>query len=77
MAPQTREGVTDFDGNEMSTTGKVARFMHTGPTEASTSALACAPKPSPTKYGRRRAGPSNSVRMQNDIYMPAPFSPLR
>jgi hypothetical protein len=61
----------------MSTTGKVARFMHIWPYRSLDERVRLRAKAVADKVWPPPGGPEQFVRMQNDIYMPAPFSPLR
>ena len=61
----------------MSTTGKVARFMHIWPYRSLDERARLRAKAVADKVWPPPGGPEQFVRMQNDIYMPAPFSPLR
>jgi hypothetical protein len=61
----------------MSTTGTVARFMHIWPYKTLDERARLRAKAVADKVWPPPGGPEQFVRMQNDIYMPAGFSPLR
>jgi len=61
----------------MSVTGRVARFMHIWPYKSLDERARLRAKAVADKVWPPPAGPEQFVRMQNDIYVPAPFSPLR
>jgi hypothetical protein len=61
----------------MSATGQVARFMHIWPYKSLDERARLRAKAVANKVWPPPGGPEQFVSMQNDIYMPAPFSPLR
>ena len=61
----------------MSATGRVARFMHIWPYKSLDERARLRAKAVGDKVWPPPGGPEQFVRMQNDIYMPTPFSPLR
>jgi hypothetical protein len=61
----------------MATSGTVARFMHIWPYKSLDERLKLRAKAVNDKVWPPPGGPEQFVKMQNDIYMPAPFSPLR
>ena len=61
----------------MSATGRVARFMHIWPYKSLDERARLRAKAVADKVWPPPGGPEQFVGMQNDIYMPTPFSPLR
>jgi hypothetical protein len=61
----------------MSTSGTVARFMHIWPYKTLDERARLRAKAVADKVWPPPGGPEQFVTMQNDIYMPTPFSPLR
>ena len=59
------------------TSGTVARFMHIWPYRSLDERAKLRAKAVNDKVWPPPGGPDHLVRMENDIYMPAPFSPLR
>lgn len=61
----------------VSASGTVARFMHIWPYKSLDERARLRAKSVSEGVWPPPGGPDQFVRMQNDIYMPAPFSPLR
>jgi hypothetical protein len=61
----------------VSSSGTVARFMHIWPYKTLDERGKLRAKAVNDKVWPPPGGPDHLVRMENDIYMPAPFSPLR
>lgn len=61
----------------VSSSGTVARFMHIWPYKTLDERARIRAKAVNDKVWPPPGGPDHLVRMENDIYMPAPFSPLR
>jgi hypothetical protein len=61
----------------VSSSGTVARFMHIWPYKTPDERGSLRAKAVNDKVWPPPGGPDHLVRMENDIYMPAPFSPLR
>jgi len=61
----------------ISTSGTVARFMHIWPYKTLDERAKLRVKATADKVWPPPGGPEQFVKMQNDIFMPAPFSPLR
>jgi hypothetical protein len=61
----------------VSSSGTVARFMHIWPYKTLDERGRLRAKAVNDKVWPPPGGPDHLVRMENDIYMPAPFSPLR
>jgi len=72
-----REKVSPILTAMMSATGRVARFMHIWPYKSLDERARLRAKAVADKVWPPPGGPEQFVRMQNDIYMPTPFSPLR
>ena len=72
-----REKVSPILTAMMSATGRVARFMHIWPYKSLDERARLRAKAVADKVWPPPGGPEQFVRMQNDIYIPAPFSPLR